>query len=292
MSRWFPDTLHLLLGGSEPAPAAAGVLGGAQTAQESDRSGTGTATPRTSRLERQLTAFAAQLDATAPAPGTRLVCWLGSDVARLLVVPWQDGLTRASQRALLAQHCFREVFGSTAGGWQRRLSETGYGRPALAGAVDGWVLERIDELARVRKLKLASVQPLLMTAYNRALPELRARGDVWFVLSEPPWLTLLLVQAGAPLAVKLVHAGDAELGRLLEREWRTLGREGPRCEVLMVRCGTQRDAAPGASLARDLSDFGFKLTALDPLIDDSVTDTMANAAAPSAPPLQALKVVA
>lgn len=261
MSRWFREPLQLRLGGFEPDGVGADAL-----ATEPDRSSDRVAVARRERLERHLVSFATRLDTLAPAAGTRLACWLGGDVARHLIVPWQDSLTSAAQRTLLAQHCFREVFGAAAGEWTLRLAHADYGQPALASAVDGWVLERLDGLARERKLKLVSVRPLLMEAYNRALPQLREHRDVWFVLLEPPRTTLLLVRDGSPRAVKLVSARGADLGRVLEREWRSLGIEGPRCHVLLTRYGTDPSIAI-ATLTQELGVFGWNLTVLDALTD-------------------------
>lgn len=276
MSRWFREPLRLRLGGSEPEGIAADVL-----AAEPDRAADRLVTARRERLEQHLVAFGARLDTLAPASGTRLCCWLGGDIARHLIVPWQDSLSSAAQHTLLAQHCFREVFGAAATDWTVRLAPSSHGQPALASAVEAWVPERLDALARERRLKLVSVRPLLMDAHNAALTQLREHAQAWLVLLEPPRITLLLVRDGCPHAVKLVHARSADLGRLLEREWRSLGIDGPRCPVLLTRYGA--DTSNTASvLVPQLAEFGWELTVLEGLADQGPS-TSTRPAAPLPP---------
>jgi len=181
-----------------------------------------------------LAAFERELDQRALRRGTRLSCVVAGEGVRYRVVPWNDELASPLQRQVLAMNCFTEAYGDAARGWTLRQQPARHGAATLACALDAALLDRLAALAQARQLKLVSVQPALMHAYNLGRERIDA-GLHWFVCIDGPWITLLLMSQGQPLLVKSLSSSNADLGRVLDREWFVLGVETPRCPVYVTR---------------------------------------------------------
>lgn len=207
MSRWFPEQILLRVGDGPPGP---------------------------DRLAAVLAAFECELDRRALPGGTRITCVVAGDAARYRIVPWNDDLTSPAQRQLLAAHCFKEAYGEVAGEWTVRLHPARHGAAALACALDARLLDRLDALARARRLRLVSVQPSLMHAYNEMPPDVGG-GLFWYVCIEAVWTTVLLMSAPEPLHVKQMPSAHLDLALALDREWFALGLDGPRCAAHVRR---------------------------------------------------------
>jgi hypothetical protein len=203
------------------------------------------------RLGETLECFERELDARALRRGTRLHCVVEGDAVRFAVVPWHDDLSAPAERQLLAQQCFRETYGDVAREWTVCQHTARYGAATLACALDTRLVDRLDEMAQARGLKLVSVRPSLMNAFNEVRPSI-ASGLFWFVSIERCTTTLLLLSDSEPVRVKRLMTSDTDLPTLLDREWFTLGIESPRCPVYVVRTGpsmapaTPVDASAGA----------------------------------------------
>jgi hypothetical protein len=182
-----------------------------------------------------------ELDARDLQPGTRLTCVLAGEGVRYRLVPWSDELSSPSQRQLVAQQCFTEAYGEAARGWTVRQHTAGHGAAALACAIDTALLDRLDALAQARRLKLVSVQPSLIHAYNEARRRMSPGGLFWFAEVDADRATVLLMSPTEPLQVKRLPSAGADLAQWLEREWFSLGMEAPRCPVYVLR------SAAGAS---------------------------------------------
>ena len=211
MSRWFPETVWLTVGGK--AAAAEASLSGLE--QELDRRGL--------------------------RAGTRVACVLAGGLVRYRVVPWNAEFAASTARAAFARHCFEETYGEAAQAWTIVLSQPRHGAAALACAVDTAALARIDGIAKARRLRIASVQPSLMHAFNRHRRRIGRTDAFWFVLAEPDSTTALWMAAGVARHVKVVAAPLPDLDRMLEREWLSLGMDAPLCPVFVAG-----DAASGA----------------------------------------------
>lgn len=182
-----------------------------------------------------------QLDALALPPRARLSCTLAGDGIRYCVVPWRDDLSAPLQRQRLAEQCFVDAYGEVARGWTVRQHATRWGAAALACAIDSVLLDRLDAAAQARRLRLVSVQPSLMAAYNEARHGI-APGPHWFVETDAHWTTLLLMDGAEALQVKRLRASAADLTALLAREWFALGMLPPLCPVVVMRGGSATDA--------------------------------------------------
>ena len=176
-------------------------------------------------------------DERALRAGTRVTCVLAGDGVRYGRVPWSDDLSSPSQRQLLAQQSFIEAHGEVARGWAVRQHTAGHGGAALACAIDTALLDRLDALARARRLNLVSVQPSLVHAYGEARRRIVGDGLFWFAEVDAQQATVLLMSPTEPLQVKRLPSAGADLTRWIEREWFALGIDGPRCPVYVLRAG-------------------------------------------------------
>ncbi|CAD5369844.1 hypothetical protein RA210_U110099 [Rubrivivax sp. A210] len=98
---------------------------------------------------------------------------LSNHLVRYQVLAWQAEINGARELEQLARLQFERVFGEAAAGWTVRCSVGGWGQASLACAVDTALVEALTALLARRGLRLTSLQPLLMAAYNghrRALP--------------------------------------------------------------------------------------------------------------------------
>lgn len=208
MSRWFPDPLVFRVGDVAAAEST--------------------------WLDVALTALQRELDARALKRGTRVACVVTGDAARYRIVPWNHELARAPQRQMLAEHCFKEVYGEVAQGWVVRQHAARHGEATLACAIDAALLQQIDALACERHLKLVSVQPSLMQTFNASKHPSEA-GPYWFVCMDALWATALLMSPTEPLHVKQLSCVSLDLAASLDREAFMLGLEGPRVPVHTAR---------------------------------------------------------
>ena len=153
-----------------------------------------------------LDALAASLDdAGAHTPRARIV--LSNHFVRYAVARWREDLKSPSERQAFIHHCFRETYGAAADGWTLREDCARYGQDSLACAIDSALLEGLRDAFRNARMRVASVQPLFMTAFNR---HRRALGDEGgFFVYEPgrlcgagfaqqQWVSVSNVRVDAP----------------------------------------------------------------------------------------------
>jgi hypothetical protein len=152
---------------------------------------------------------------------------LSNRFVRYIVAPWQDQLAAGGMESAFARHCFRESYGAAADQWDVRVSSAPLGQPRIASAVDVELLDAIrQEFARTR-LKIRSIQPQLMAAFNKWRHKLDGRAS-FFVVVEDQFYTCMLVLRGR---CEAVHAGALNrplaeaLPVILDREFMRSGLE-------------------------------------------------------------------
>ncbi len=139
--------------------------------------------------------------------GTRLTVALAHSLTRFLGVPWSDALMdrRGAQHYLRAQ--FAAVFGEVSERWTFAAEDAPRGRPRLACAVDGELLEALHRTAQAQGARIESIAPWLVTAFNRAREGMASDG--WFAAIEPGRLALVEVRAGSARQIALQNwSGD------------------------------------------------------------------------------------
>jgi hypothetical protein len=165
---------------------------------------------------------------------------LADQFARYALLPWSEAVKTEAQWLALARHRFSALHGAVAGGWDVRVSETASRGARLACAVDSDLLERLASTCLEAGVRLVSVQPFLVAAFNRMRSQL-GNGSFWIVVEEPGRLTLALIQRGAWIAIRARRSDERWRGMLpeiLERESAFLGLDKPCTRVIVCAQGS------------------------------------------------------
>jgi hypothetical protein len=143
----------------------------------------------------------ALLAATPEWRGAALRIILSNHFVRYALVPWSDQLSDEQEHRLFATRQFVSAHGAVAKKWAIRLSLDRPGASHVASALDQPLLDRITLAARANRLKLTSVEPLLMAAFNRWQQDFREEAQ-WFVTVEDGMLCGALVGRDRWLALR------------------------------------------------------------------------------------------
>lgn len=154
----------------------------------------------------------------APAwPRLRLHLLLSDEMARTVVLPWQEGLRTESQQLRYAEACLEDA-GVHGPGWTVQHGYCHYGQTGMAFAVHTDTLQQLTSLVEARQMKLASVLPVVAAAYWRHRP---GRGkEALLILVEARRITALRFSRHglAGLDVQpVMESKDTALRRLLRR---------------------------------------------------------------------------
>jgi hypothetical protein len=136
--------------------------------------------------------------------------------ARYCIVPWSDALTDQDERLQHARYCLAKTYGDVVSQWTVTLNEAAPGLPQVACAIPSALLGRMHELTEMRNLRVKSVQPQLIAAFNGWRGKLPV-GDGWFVTLEEGSLAAAHFNATGWDGVHSVRIGDdweIELKRL------------------------------------------------------------------------------
>ena len=164
---------------------------------------------------------------------------LADQFVRYTLLPWNETLKSAEQWNALASHRFTTLHGPKAGEWQINVAETAPMGPRLACAVDRSLIQRLADMFVKVNVRLASVQPFLVAAFNR-IRRTVGNGSCWIVVEEPGRLTLSLIQKGMWVAIRTRRADKSwrnVLPEMLERETAFLGLSSPVTRVIVCAQG-------------------------------------------------------
>jgi hypothetical protein len=164
---------------------------------------------------------------------------LADQFVRYTLLPWNETLKSAEQWNALASHRFTTLHGPKAGEWQINVAETAPMGPRLACAVDRSLIERLADVFVKAHMRLVSVQPFLVAAFNR-IRKTVGNGSCWIVVEEPGRLTLALIQRGQWVAIRTRRADKSwrsSIAELLERESAFLGLSSPVTRVIVCAQG-------------------------------------------------------
>ena len=164
---------------------------------------------------------------------------LADQLMRYALLPHHEALKSDEQWTALARHRFSVLHGPRADEWQVNIAATAPHGARLACAVDKALIQALAETFVKSQLKLRSVQPFLVAAFNRIRRRV-GNGSCWIVVEEPGRLTLALIQRGAWTAIRSRRA-DAQwrkvLAEILERESAFLGLSQPVTRVIVCAQG-------------------------------------------------------
>ena len=159
----------------------------------------------------------------------RVTVVLSNHFARFILVPWSKGLGNAEEETAFVRYCFAKVHGERSKDWDLRLSSGPAGSTRIASAVDSSLVQAVRAaFPAAARAKLVSVQPYLMSAFNRWRKHLKGER-AWFLLVEPQRACLARLEGGLLSAVLNTRGNFEEPGRwaeLLDRERHRVGGEG------------------------------------------------------------------
>ncbi len=192
MSRWSPENLLIAL---FPARVVAAKIEGGWRPRVVDKrivetAGPGSDPPNStaSGSHPAWKATLAALDemlAGFTTPGMAATVIVSSRFVRYAIVPWRDNIIGAAEQAEFARHCFRNIYGEAAAGWEIRISSGGFRRNALASGVDAQMLRAVENSLAARGIPIASIQPNFMAACNRFRRELSGHKSGCIAVLEP-----------------------------------------------------------------------------------------------------------
>jgi len=165
--------------------------------------------------------------ATAETGSEALDVVLSNHFVRYLLVPWNAQIASAEEFRNCAAAMFEEIHGEVASDWDVTVSAERAGAPRLAAAVDRSLLAAIRTAVAPTRLRLVSIQPYLMAAYNRVARAHTGR-DFVFMLLEAGRACILAAQGGKWCYVSTAAAPEPAqaLSSLLAREMQLADLQG------------------------------------------------------------------
>ncbi|NNU42337.1 hypothetical protein [Ramlibacter montanisoli] len=165
---------------------------------------------------------------------------LSNHFVRYLLVPWSARIASAEELRNYAAAMFEEIHGEGSAQWDVIVSAERAGAPRLAAAVDRPLLESIRTTVAPTRMRLASIQPYLMAAYNR-VARAHTGQDFVFMLLETGRACIVAAQGGRWCHVSTAAAPEPAqaLASLLARElrWPTCRGRRRRPSTSMPRTG-------------------------------------------------------
>lgn len=197
-------------------------------------------------------AWAAALDtldvllAELPPGRAQVSVVLSNHFVRYVVLPWEPELGKAAEIAIAAVQRFTHMFGEVARAWDVRYAQGEYGQPGIACAIDAELLTNLDERINRGSLRLVSVQPLLMNAFNALRDELDPGGALAVV--EPGRVCLGVFRDGQWQSVVSRRSGAGDPVRLIARELAVAAPDLPPIRLDLLDFGTGCQWSPGDAL--------------------------------------------
>lgn len=175
--------------------------------------------------------------------GAHLSVVISAHFSRFCLVPWSEQIARPEELLGFARLCFEDLYGVAEQPWDLSLSPEPAGCDRIAAALPHALLERLRAVASGRGLRLRSVQPYLMAAFNHFDKRLGS-GDLLFVVAEPVRSVLLLAREGRWAAVRSVGSSDSDvaLGALMARESQLLASSSERPLTLYLHAPARLDS--------------------------------------------------
>ena len=164
---------------------------------------------------------------------------LADQFVRYALLPWNAAIKSEEQWIALARHRLAAIHGPLAAEWEVRLADTAPMGPRLACAVDRALIEALASAFVAANVRLVSVQPFLIAAFNRIRKQI-GNGSCWLVVEEPGRLTLAFIQRGVWIAIRSRRADPRwreMLPELIERESAFLALSAPCTRVIVCAQG-------------------------------------------------------
>lgn len=189
---------------------------------------------------------------------------LSSRYVRYAMIPFSQSLSDESEEMAYAQHIFAQLYGASLTSWEIRLDQPEPGQPCLASAIDSQLLQALRALFEARKIKLESVQPPLMAAYNNCSAQMQNQSG-WFVLADQDDLSLGWVEHGQWRSVRSLRGGNDWLDKLpeiLDRE-AVLNEVDAASRTVFLWAPEERRVVPPRSMQ-------WKIQRLQPVVNENL----------------------
>ena len=145
---------------------------------------------------------------------------LSNSFVRYAVVPWSENLSTPKDEMAFARHCLSAIYGDAVNDWELRLSPGGVGEPRIASAVDRSLLQSVRGAVAKSRLRVRSIQPFLMAAFNRWQRDLDSDNCLFLVVESGQYACAAIRNAQWHALHSGTVNGDlaAELPHVLNRE--------------------------------------------------------------------------
>lgn len=146
---------------------------------------------------------------------------LSSDFVRYCLLPAQPIAMSSAEKNAYAKATMLEIYGAIANDWHIKCNPAAPDQNTILVAVDKALLAALKQLADKYQLKLDSVQPYLMSAFNLLASSL-ARTNGYFALLENQKILLLSLRHGICQqlhTIRFTEDWQAELNQALHRAW-------------------------------------------------------------------------
>jgi len=149
---------------------------------------------------------------------------LSNHYAHFIVIPWNTELVAENERQAFMLHCFTQAYGEAAKTWNLRMSNSSFGKAAIASAIPQSFLQELHTVFSGSGMVLTAVHPHIMLAVNQTLSEVKKRHQVasfWLVTILAGQICLALYESGQWRSIKNVTLDvdvSAQVGALIRRE--------------------------------------------------------------------------
>lgn len=139
--------------------------------------------------------------------------------ARYALIPWFGEVKHQAEISLLSRIQFEELFGKAVADWEIQVDMLDYAKAGIGCALDKVLVKALEDLCFSHKVRLMSLQPYFMGAFNRA------RGYIGesalFAVVEFGQCVLVSIMNGAWHSIRSIRLGQSlekELLVSIERE--------------------------------------------------------------------------
>ena len=153
-------------------------------------------------------------------PKTTLQIIIADDFVRYLILPSGPIPMSPAEKHAYALATYFEIYGAVADSWHIKLHDAAPNETTLAAAIDENLLETLKQVSLKHQLKLTSVQPFLMYAYNGLIKQV-GKLNGYLVILESKRLLLLSMLAGRYQNLRTIAVTDdwqSDLKNLIARE--------------------------------------------------------------------------
>lgn len=150
-------------------------------------------------------------------PNVTLV--LSNHFIHYMLVPWNGLISSDEEHLTFARHQFQMTYGMPSTTLELRISQSDVGAAQLASAASEQLLMACSEIVKRHDMKIESVQPYFMSAFNQYKSQIR-HTEAWFALVEPGAICLGRIHQGQWMRFRTARLDNGwhALARFMERE--------------------------------------------------------------------------